>query len=235
MSDDDLLSTGKIILDPAESTERLKLADIRREYLKSGLRRSDLHEDPIVQFDQWMQEALEVEAGEPTSAALATASEDGKPSVRIVLLKGFDARGFRFFTSYNSRKGRDLAANPQAALCFFWPLLERQVRVEGMVERTSRRESEDYFSSRPLGSRLSAAASPQSRVVADREELESRRREVENRFAGKEVTTPEDWGGFWLWPETVEFWQGRADRFHDRLRYRRPSGSDDWHIDRLGP
>lgn len=233
----DSMETGKIHLDavPSDQTGQINLADIRREYVKSGIRKTDMHVDPIVQFDHWMKDALASGNREPTAVALATATADGRPAVRMVLLKGFDARGFRFFTDYESRKGQELSANPKASMCFFWPELERQVRVEGVVERASRQESEQYFSSRPAGSQISAAASPQSRAVADREELESRRREVENRFAGRPVELPDNWGGFWLWPDTIEFWQGRADRLHDRMRYRRPVGSDDWQLDRLAP
>ena len=234
MSENDLLRTGEIAI-PETDSESLNLARIRREYLKAGIRKTELHKDPIMQFGRWIKEAVDIDRGEPTAAALATADADGRPSVRTVLLKGYDARGFRFFTDYESRKGQELAANPRAALCFFWPELERQVRIEGAVEKTSRGESEEYFASRPHGSQISAAASPQSRTVAHREELESRRREMENRFAGKAVETPENWGGYWLWPEMIEFWQGRADRFHDRIRYRRPAGSDEWTMDRLAP
>ncbi len=235
MSDDDLLRTGEIPIPKSTSdTATLDLAKIRNEYLKAGLRKPDLNLDPIVHFGKWMTEAMTTDA-EPTAAALATASRDGKPSVRMVLLKGYDARGFRFFTNYESRKGQELAENPHASMCFFWPQLERQIRIEGAVERASRQESQDYFTSRPYGSQISAASSPQSRVVANREELESRRRELENQFAGRDLELPEDWGGYWLWPETIEFWQGRADRLHDRLRFRRPQGTDDWVLERLAP
>lgn len=235
MSDDDLLRTGEISLPKSTSdTAALDLSEVRNEYLKAGIRKPDLGSDPIVQFGKWMKDALAA-GGEPTAAALATATRAGKPSVRMVLLKGYDARGFRFFTNYESRKGQELAENPHASLCFFWPQLERQIRIEGAVERASRKESQEYFSSRPYGSQVSAASSPQSRVVADREELESRRRELENEFAGRDLQVPEHWGGYWLWPESIEFWQGRADRLHDRIRFRRPQGSDHWVVERLGP
>lgn len=243
MSDDDPHRTGQLFtaktdepLDSVtETTAKLNIADIRKNYLKSGIRRVDLSPDPIIQFGKWMKEALDQGSGEPTAVALATSTPEGRPSVRTVLLKGFDARGFRFFTNYQSRKGRELAINPHAAMCFHWPELERQVRIEGVVERASREESKEYFSSRPAGSQFSAAASPQSQVVADREELVSRRREVEIANAGRDVPLPDHWGGYWLWPETIEMWQGRADRLHDRLRYRRPPGADDWTLERLAP
>ncbi|MCG8455601.1 MAG: pyridoxamine 5'-phosphate oxidase, partial [Holophagales bacterium] len=185
-------------------------------------------------------EAKDNEPNDHNAVALASVDADGMPNVRMVLLKGFDARGFAFFTSYNSRKGQELESNPQAALCFWWDLLERQVRVEGRVEKVARAESESYFGSRPLGSQISAACSPQSQVVAGREELESRRREVENRYAGGEVPCPPDWGGYRLWPELVELWQGRPNRLHDRFRYRRnpegdPIAGDEWQLERLSP
>ena len=221
-------------------TATIDVSQIRRVYGQDSLRRGDLETDPILQFGAWMQEVVQSENREPTAMSLATATPDGRPSVRTVLLKGYDARGFRFFTNYLSRKGKELEANPNAALCFFWPEMERQVRIEGRVEKVVRLESEAYFKSRPHGSQVSAASSPQSQVVANREELESRRREVENRFAGQEVELPEDWGGFRLWPELFEFWQGRPDRTHDRFRYRRAPDGDpvlgnEWLIERLAP
>jgi pyridoxamine 5'-phosphate oxidase len=165
--------------------------------------------------------------------ALATAAADARPSVRMVLLKGFDERGFVFYSDYESRKGRELAENPRAALLFHWPELGRQLRVEGLVERLPAEESDAYFASRPRGSRLSAIASRQSEVVASREELEARVAELEERFAGAEPSRPDRWGGFRLVPETYELWQHRDDRLHDRLRYRR-DGSD-WLVERLSP
>ncbi|MEM6794922.1 MAG: pyridoxamine 5'-phosphate oxidase [Acidobacteriota bacterium] len=207
---------------------------MRYQYTRGGLARADLSPDPFILFQQWLKDALDSPAKEPSAMSLATVDADGRPSLRTVLLKGFDARGFRFFTSYGSRKGSELAANPHGSLLFFWAELERQVRVEGTVERIAREESEEYFHSRPVGSQISAASSPQSRVVANRAELESRQREVEDRFAGQQVALPEDWGGYRLWPQNLEFWQGRPNRLHDRFRYRR-TPDDEWVIERLAP
>lgn len=237
---DELLGGASSTDDGYGDTASIDVSQIRRAYDQESLRRVDLKSDPILQFGEWMDVALQSDHREPTAVSLATATPEGRPSVRTVLLKGFDARGFRFFTNYQSRKGRELEANPHAALCFFWPELERQIRIEGRVEKIVRLESEAYFNSRPPGSQISAASSPQSQVVANREELESRRREVENRFAGQEVALPDEWGGYRLWPESFEFWQGRPDRLHDRFRYRRNPGADpvignEWLIERLAP
>jgi pyridoxamine 5'-phosphate oxidase len=170
---------------------------------------------------------------EPTSMALATADAEGRPSVRMVLLKGLASDGFRFFTNYESRKGRDLAANPQAALCLWWDRLERQVRAEGRVERLSREDSERYFRSRPRGSQIGASASPQSRPLADRFELEKRVAELEARHPEEDLPLPDFWGGYLLIPERVELWQGRESRLHDRFEYRREGAG--WRIVRLAP
>lgn len=214
-------------------TAQIDVSDIRRQYKSSTLRSTELNGDPILQFGVWLDEALKSDNPEPTAMSLATCDADGRPSARIVLLKGYDARGFRFFSNYASRKGRELDQRGQAALCFFWPELERQVRIEGDVERIPRPESAEYFHSRPHRSQLSAWCSPQSRPVADRAELEALQRDAENRFAGQTVELPDDWGGYRLWPQAIEFWQGRRDRLHDRLHYRRQG--DGWTIDRLGP
>jgi pyridoxamine 5'-phosphate oxidase len=198
---------------------------------------SELHEaqvdpDPLRQFARWFEEAGAVGVAMPEAMALATATADGRPSVRMVLLKGFDERGFAFYTGYESRKGRELAENPRAALLFHWP--GRQVRIEGPVSRLTAEESGAYFASRPRGSRLSAIASRQSEVVSSREELEARVAELEERFAGAEPPRPDRWGGFRLVPETYELWEHREDRLHDRLRYRR-DGNGRWVIERLSP
>lgn len=212
----------------------MDVSDVRRDYSLSGLSEADLDADPVVQFRSWLATAVAEDPLDPTAMVLATADSEGRPSARVVLLKGIDDRGFVFYTNYLSRKGRDLDENPQAALVFFWPALDRQVRVEGAVERTSREESEAYFASRPLGSRLGAWASQQSEVLAGREELEERLRELEARFAAGDVPLPDFWGGFRLRPDLVEFWQGRPSRLHDRFRYTRHAEAG-WRIERLSP
>ncbi|HEY3568112.1 MAG TPA: pyridoxamine 5'-phosphate oxidase [Thermoanaerobaculia bacterium] len=211
----------------------MNVSGVRREYGAAGLSEGELAADPIEQLRLWLDQAREAYPEEFTSMTLATADREGRPSARVVLLKGLDERGLVFYTNYDSRKGRELEENPFAALVFYWPAFDRQVRVEGTVERTSREESETYFISRPLGSRLGAWASPQSRPIAGREELERRLREVEERF-GEEVPLPESWGGYRVRPERVEFWQGRPSRLHDRLRYSREAGGG-WRIERLAP
>lgn len=211
----------------------MDLAEIRREYVRPELRKEDLDADPIVQFRRWLEDALATDKLEPTAMVLATVGEDGQPSARVVLLKGCDERGFVFYTNYDSRKGRELASHPKAALTFFWPVLERQVRIEGTVEKTGRAESEAYFQSRPPGSRLGAWASRQSEVLASREDLEEAVREATERFEGGDVPLPDFWGGYLLCPTAIEFWQGRQSRLHDRFRYVRGEGG--WTIQRLAP
>ena len=210
------------------------LSGMRHEYDAHGLRRADLHSDPIEQFRAWFAAALAAEMRDPNAMSLATASPEGKPSVRIVLLKGVDERGFSFFTNYDSEKGRQLDANPFAALAFYWAKLERQVRITGPVERTSREDSAAYFHSRPVGSRLGAWVSHQSEVVDARQVLDARMEAMRERFHNAEITLPPHWGGYRVKPDALEFWQGRPNRLHDRFRYtRRADGS--WHIDRLAP
>ncbi|HEX9038803.1 MAG TPA: pyridoxamine 5'-phosphate oxidase [Ktedonobacterales bacterium] len=212
----------------------ISLAGLRKEYMLQGLSESDVDSDPIRQFRLWLDAAVAAGHPEPTAMTVATATPDGAPSARMTLLKGLDASGFTFFTNYESRKGRELAANPRAALVFFWVLLERQARIEGRVERTPPEESDAYFHSRPLGSQMSAAASPQSQPVSDRATLEQRVAALEAEYAGIEIPRPANWGGFRVVPETIEFWQGRPNRLHDRLRYtRQPDGA--WRIERLAP
>jgi pyridoxamine 5'-phosphate oxidase len=194
---------------------------------------NDLDGDPLGQFASWFGEAGTAGVREPEAAALATASADGVPSVRMVLVKAFDERGFVFFSDYTSRKGRELAVNPRAALLFHWDPLGRQVRIEGPVKRTSAEESAAYIRTRPRSSQVSALASPQSQTLESREELERRVAELERRYADGELPMPSSWGGFRLAPETLEFWQQRHDRLHDRLRYRR--AGDRWLIERLAP
>ncbi len=197
------------------------------------LREDDLDPDPLRQFAVWFAAVSEAGVREPEAMTLATAAPDGAPSARMVLLKGVDQGGFDFYTNIESRKGRELLANPRAALVLYWEPLGRQVRAEGAVERLSRAESAAYFGTRPLGSRLGAWASRQSEVIAGRDELERRLAEVRARFEGREPPLPDWWGGFRLVPHTIEFWQHREDRLHDRLRYRRDD--DAWTIERLSP
>jgi pyridoxamine 5'-phosphate oxidase len=209
------------------------IAELRREYARARLDVKDVSPDPFAEFARWFAEAQAADAAEVNAMVLATATPDGRPSARVVLLKGFDQRGLVFFTDYRSRKAGELAANPRAALALYWDELERQVRVEGTVERTSAEESDLYYRSRPVGSRLGAWASHQSRPIASREELEAGLRDVERRFGGSDVPLPPHWGGFRVMPERFEFWQGRENRLHDRIRYQREGGG--WTIERLSP
>lgn len=212
----------------------MSLADLRKDYSLAGLAEKDLARDPFRQFDKWFQEAEAAKIPEPNAMSLATTSRDGRPSVRTVLLKGVDGRGFVFYTNYESRKGRELESVPRAALLFPWLTLERQVIVEGPVTRVSREESEAYFHSRPLASQLSAWVSQQSSVISGRKLLEDAMKELEKKYAGQTVPLPPHWGGYRVAPETVEFWQGRRSRLHDRLRYRR-SEDGGWVVERLAP
>ena len=198
-----------------------------------GLTEEDAGSDPFVLFDRWFREAREAGLYLPESMALATSTADGRPSARQVLLKAADERGFVFYTNYESRKGLELAENPRGALAIHWPILQRQVRINGAVQKTSAEESQAYFDSRPRGSRIGAWASDQSSVLRDRRELERKFRETQERFSSGDVPLPPFWGGYRVTPETIEFWQGRANRLHDRLRFTR--GGDGWIIDRLYP
>ncbi len=206
----------------------------RYEHVSKGLRRSDLDPDPIKQFGNWFTAAIEAGIRDVNAMSLATAGRDGRPSVRIVLLKGFDQDGFVFFTNYESEKGEQLEANPSAALAFYWIELDRQIRVSGKVKKTSRKESQTYFHSRPVGSQLSAWASRQSEVIDGRRVLDARMAEVTERFAGKPVPLPPHWGGYRVKPDAMEFWQGCPNRLHDRFRYTRQQDGS-WRIDRLAP
>ena len=212
----------------------LDIAALRHDYVAHGLRRADLHPDPVKQFARWFGEAAAAKIRDVNAMTLATATPDGIPSARIVLLKAISDRGFVFFTNYLSEKGRVLESNPRAALNFFWPQLERQIRLEGPVEKTSREESQEYFHSRPLGSQLGAWASSQSEVIVNREALEVSLTHVTEQYSGGAVPLPAHWGGYRLMPERIEFWQGRTNRLHDRFRYRRDEGGG-WIIERLAP
>jgi pyridoxamine 5'-phosphate oxidase len=212
----------------------MNLADLRREYTKGGLHRADLHSDPLVQFQKWFEEALNSQLLEPSAMTLATADKEGRPSGRIVLLKAVDERGFVFFTNYESRKGRELAANPHASLVAYWPELERQICIAGTVSKVARAESEKYFALRPRGGQLGAWASKQSSNVPDRAFLEKRLQEVESQFVNRDVETPPYWGGYVLAPERIEFWQGRPNRLHDRFQYSKLADAS-WRIERLSP
>ncbi|HZM04978.1 MAG TPA: pyridoxamine 5'-phosphate oxidase [Candidatus Saccharimonadales bacterium] len=212
----------------------MPLSDLRRDYRWGALRRRDLLPDPIRQFQKWFDEAVLANAVEPNAMTLATASAAGQPSSRTVLLKGLDERGFVFFTNYEARKGRELAENPRAALTFYWREVERQVCVCGMATRVGREESEAYFNSRPSGSRWAAWVSKQGEVIPNREFLEENLLEVKTKFPGDKIPLPPYWGGYFIVPATVEFWQGGASRLHDRFRYTRQSEGG-WLIERLAP
>lgn len=215
-------------------SRQLDIAALRQDYVAHGLRRADLDPDPIRQFSKWFGEAAAAEIRDVNAMCLSTVGAEGIPASRIVLLKGISERGFVFYTNYESAKGAELAKNPRAALNFFWVQLERQIRINGSVEKTSRAESEEYFQSRPVGSQLGAWASQQSEVIPNREALEDNLAEVTKRFGTGPVPLPENWGGYRVVPETIEFWQGRTNRLHDRFRYSRHADGR-WIIERLSP
>ncbi len=212
----------------------LDIAALRHDYVAHGLRRADLDPDPFKQFAKWFGEAAAAQIRDVNAMALGTATDDGAPDVRIVLLKGISEHGFVFFTNYDSTKGKQIAANPRVALNLFWVQLERQIRISGTAEKTTRGESEEYFHSRPIGSQLGAWASPQSEVIANREILEAQLAEATQKFADNIVPLPAHWGGYRVVPQTIEFWQGRTNRLHDRFRYRKQSDGS-WLIERLAP
>ena len=210
------------------------IADLRQNYTLTGLLEAEINKDPIEQFNIWFEQALEADIIEPNAMTLATATSEGKPTARIVLLKGADARGFVFYTNYESQKGQQLIANPYAALVFLWDKLERQVRVEGQVIKLDRAESKAYFHSRPQASQLGAWASNQSKVIPNREVLEQKLADLEIQYKDETVPIPEYWGGFRVIPNRVEFWQGRPSRLHDRLVYDLEENGS-WQINRLAP
>lgn len=214
------------------------LQNLRRDYRAASLDIGDVQNDPFQQFQKWFSEAVEVSADEPNAMTLATVSPEGKPSARVVLLKGFDNQGFVFYTNYTSKKANDIAQNPNVALCFWWYALERQVRIEGEIEKVSEEESSAYFRSRPRGSQIGALASPQSQVVTDREELEKNFSDLLAKYGNTEggsiIPKPAHWGGYRVRPTSIEFWQGRRSRLHDRLRYVF-IGEGEWRIERIAP
>ena len=210
-----------------------KIANIRCEYSLKGLHESDLDPNPVNQFNKWFEEVLKSELSEPNAMLLSTVS-DGRPAGRIVLLKGVDQDGFSFYTNYESKKGKDIENNPQVGLTFFWKELERQIRIEGRIEKTSAQDSDDYFAIRPRGSQIGAWVSHQSEAIESRDFLEQKQRDFEARFEGQPVARPPHWGGYRVIPDYVEFWQGRPSRLHDRLAYSLTDGHV-WKIDRLSP
>ena len=207
---------------------------LRREYTNAGLDERDLDANPFRQFENWFQQAIDAEIDLPDAMTLATATRDGIPSARVVLLRGHDERGFVFYTDYESQKGKELAENPNAALVFYWRELDRQVRITGQVSKVSRENSNNYFQSRPVNSRLAALASKQSEVIPSRAVLEERFKQLAAQYQDEEIPLPSDWGGYRLSPDMIEFWSGRPSRLHDRLRYTRES-NDNWRIERISP
>ncbi len=210
------------------------IGDLRKNYTFGGLSETEVDPNPFVQFQQWFDQALQAQITEPNAMTLATVTANGQPRARMVLLKKFDRSGFVFYTNYNGHKGQELADNPQAALVFWWAELERQVRIEGRVEKVREQESDEYFHSRPKNSRLGAWASNQSQVVENREVLAAQLQQLEAKYENQEIPRPPHWGGFRVIPTVIEFWQGRPSRLHDRLQYQRVNG-EQWLIQRLSP
>ena len=210
------------------------IADIRKDYSKKMLQETDVHADAIEQFKTWWSEAVDSAIDEVNAMTLATASAQGKPSARVVLLKGFNESGFIFFTNYHSQKASEIEENPRVSLVFFWKELERQVRIDGTIKKITAEDSDEYFYSRPVESRIGAWASPQSKVIASRKVIEENVLELEKSFAGKTIDRPPHWGGYIIKPAVIEFWQGRSSRLHDRLQYNL-NEMGQWEIKRLAP
>jgi pyridoxamine 5'-phosphate oxidase len=206
---------------------------LRHDFSRQTLDEKDVHQNPVTQFSKWFQEAMDAKANEPNAMVLSTVSTEGKPSSRIILLRNFDDNGFVFYTNYDSRKGEEIAKNPNAALLFFWPELERQVRIEGVLQKQTSEESDLYFNSRPRSSKLGAWTSAQSKVVANRKVLDEEFEKFARKYPKENVPRPEHWGGYILKPLSIEFWQGRPSRLHDRLLY--TAGKENWKIERLAP
>lgn len=215
------------------STEKRNISGIRNEYKLKQLDKEHVSPDPIHQAENWLQEAIKCDLYEPTAMTVSTVSAKGRPSSRVLLLKDIQKDGLVFFTNYDSRKGQELIENPYAAINFFWPELERQVRIEGKIERVPEKDSIEYFQSRPRGSQLGALASPQSKIIAGREVLENEKVLLEKKYEGQPIPKPAHWGGYILLPDYFEFWQGRPDRLHDRIAYRK--NNSEWKIERLAP
>lgn len=216
------------------SIEKEVIENLRLEYRGSSLSEKEVTKDPVAQFEKWFRAAMSCDLAEPNIMTLATATSDGKPSARIVLLKGFDRNGFIFYTNYLSRKGKEIAKNPYASLVFYWHEIERQVRIEGTIEKLSKDESERYFHSRPKDSQIGAVASPQSQVISDRQELEKAWEDIEKKYSGKNIPKPSHWGGYIVRPQLIEFWQGGPGRLHDRILYKK-ADKNTWKIVRLAP
>lgn len=214
--------------------DQKEIQNLRQDYRGGSLIESQVSPNPIKQFETWFNDAVKAGVHEPNAMTLATSTINGRPSARIVLLKGFDTNGFAFYTNYLSRKGKEIAKNPHAAMVFFWGDLERQIRIEGTLEKLSKERSEHYFRSRPVGSQIGAIVSPQSQEIANRETLDNKLQQMETEFDGKEIPKPAYWGGYILKPELIEFWQGRSNRLHDRLLYKK-ADKNTWKIVRLAP